>query len=67
MRIAGEWLQFDDGVTRPTIEAQVVGAGGNPVGERFLVDTGADRLIVSRRRGEVLLLAPAHGYRVEQV
>jgi hypothetical protein len=48
MQIAGSWLLFDDGVTRPVIDADIHGAN----------------VILSRRRNEVLLLAPNHQYRV---
>src|SRR3974390_1035332 len=43
MVISGSWQQNDDGVTRPVIEIQVVGAGSRSVEEIFLIDSGADR------------------------
>ncbi len=42
MRIPGEWLEFSDGAKRPVIEPKVLAAGGEFVGEHFLVDTCAD-------------------------
>jgi hypothetical protein len=45
MRVTGEWLLFDDGVTRPIVRAKVVGADGTLHNERFLIDTGADRSV----------------------
>lgn len=41
MEIAGKWLLCDDGVTRPVVEAHVLGADGQFY-ERFLVDSCAD-------------------------
>ena len=41
MRIVGEWHLFDDGVTRPLVQAQVLGKGGIAFAEDFLIDTGA--------------------------
>ena len=46
MRIVGERLLCDDGVTRPILEATVRGVGGQPYGDRFLVDSGADRTVL---------------------
>ena len=47
MRIAGNWWVCNDGATRPTIHAQVIGANGVKVSERFLVDSCADRTVFS--------------------
>ena len=47
MRIVGEWHLFDDGVTRPLVQAQVFGTGGVACAEDFLIDTGADRTVFS--------------------
>ena len=44
MRIVGAWLLGDDGITRPVIHATVLSFD----------------VILSRRRDEVLLLAPTH-------
>ncbi len=45
MRIVGEWLHCDDGVTRPVMRAQLRDRDGQLLAERFLVDTGADRTV----------------------
>ena len=47
MLIAGEWQVGDDGVTRPIVRAQVFGADGRPVTDDFLIDSGADRTVLS--------------------
>jgi hypothetical protein len=47
MLIAGEWWVCDDGVTRPVVAAQVQGGGGTFHYERFLLDSGADRTVLS--------------------
>jgi hypothetical protein len=47
MRIIGEWLRCDDGTIRPTVHAQVIGAQGRSSSDRFLVDSGADRTVLS--------------------
>jgi hypothetical protein len=47
MRVVGEWLLCDDGVTRPVIRAKVAGADGQLYPERFLLDLGADRTVFS--------------------
>jgi hypothetical protein len=47
MRIVGEWHVGDDGTTRPTVVASVQAADGSLLGERFLIDTGADRTVLS--------------------
>src|SRR5213079_1797188 len=45
LRIAGEWQLGEDGVTRPTVAGNVLGADGTPFGEFFLIDSGADRTV----------------------
>ena len=47
MRINGEWLLFDDGVTRPVIRGKVLGKNSSWESAEFLVDTGADRTVSS--------------------
>lgn len=47
MRIDGEWLLFDDGVTRPVIRGLVLTGDGSWLAAEFLVDTGADRTVFS--------------------
>ncbi len=58
MLIAGEWQLFDDGVTRPTVRALVLSGGGNPVGEDFLIDTGAEEFVSEKLRQNLLLSLP---------
>src|SRR5262249_18418986 len=45
--IVGEWLRCDDGVTRPTVRANVFAPDGTANNEVFYVDTGADRTAFS--------------------
>ena len=47
MPIDGEWLLCIDGVTRPTVRAEIVGADGRSRFARLLVDTGSDRTVFS--------------------
>jgi hypothetical protein len=47
MRIAGEWKLRDDGVMRPIVRARVLGRDGSLVAEDFLIDSGADRTVLS--------------------
>jgi predicted aspartyl protease len=47
MRIAGEWLQFDDGITRLVVRARVVGVDERRYRDDVLVDTGANRTVLS--------------------
>jgi hypothetical protein len=47
MRILGEWWTCDDGIVRPVVETLVLGAAGVNYPERFLIDTGADRTVLS--------------------
>jgi hypothetical protein len=47
MLVAGKWLLCDDGVTRPVVEANVIGDNGIPQEECFLVDCCADRTVLS--------------------
>jgi hypothetical protein len=47
MAIAGEWRVCDDGVSRPVVLARVVDSGVNAIVEYFLLDTGADRTVLS--------------------
>ena len=47
MRIAGKWHLCDDGVVRPVLVIDVMGAGGFTMEERFLIDPGADRTVFS--------------------
>jgi hypothetical protein len=45
MRIAGEWLVCNDGVTRPVIQAEVQAADGSLQRGVFLIDSCADRTV----------------------
>jgi len=47
MRIAGEWLQFDDGSTRPVVRARVVGATSAGTAMTCSSTRGADRTVLS--------------------
>jgi hypothetical protein len=47
MRINGEWLQCDDGDIRPVIRGEILGQDGQWRELEFLVDTGADRSLIS--------------------
>jgi len=48
MRIDGEWHPCDDGVVRPIVHGQLRRADGVWVPAVFLVDTGADRTVLTR-------------------
>jgi hypothetical protein len=47
MLVTGEWRVCDDGVVRPIVRARVLGRDGNATSENFLLDTGADRTVLS--------------------
>jgi hypothetical protein len=47
MRIEGEWLLCDDAVVRPTVTVHVQIQDGRRESDRFLVDSGTDRTVVS--------------------
>jgi len=47
MLIVGEWQVGDDGATRTVARAEVLGLDDSPVPEGFLVDSGADRTVLS--------------------
>jgi hypothetical protein len=47
MLIVDEWLLGDDGTTRPIVRAEVSGLDGRLVPESFLIDSGADRTVLS--------------------
>src|ERR1700682_5737444 len=47
MLIAGEWLTCSDGVVRPAIKVDVQAGDGQLVGVRFLIDSAADRSVLS--------------------
>jgi hypothetical protein len=47
MRIDGEWLQVTAGTHLPRMRGEVRALGGSWVTAHFLVDTGADRTVLS--------------------
>lgn len=47
MRIEGEWLQCDDAVVRPVLRAEIQVGHGPWRAIELLVDTGADRTVLS--------------------
>ena len=47
MRFDGQWLECDDGIVRPVIRADVLAADHEWRAVEFLVDTGADRTVMS--------------------
>ena len=47
MRFNGEWLQCDDGIVRPVMKAEIETSGGAWRAIELLVDTGADRTVLS--------------------
>lgn len=47
MRINGEWLQCDDGDFRPVVRGELLGKNGDWLDLELLVDTGADRTLIS--------------------
>ena len=47
MVIAGFWLRCDDGITRPVVVVQIQAADGSTHDDRFLIDSGADRTVLS--------------------
>jgi predicted aspartyl protease len=57
MRFNGEWLQCDDGVVRPVIRAEILMGEGSWRAVELLVDTGADRTVLSANVLESLNLA----------
>ena len=47
MRCNGEWLPCDDGIVRPILRANVLGSDNEWTSVIFLLDTGADRSVIS--------------------
>jgi hypothetical protein len=47
MLVRGEWQLRDDGAVRPIIRARVLGSAGQLTSENFLIDSGADRTVLS--------------------
>ena len=47
MRFDGEWLTCDDGIVRPIVRCEVLGSDGQWRSVEFLLDSGADRTVLS--------------------
>ena len=47
MVIAGSWQLCDDGLTRPVLQAALQASDGTLVADDFLIDSGADRTVLS--------------------
>ena len=47
MRFEGEWLECDDGIVRPVMRAEILAGDGVWRSVELLVDTGADRTVIS--------------------
>jgi predicted aspartyl protease len=47
MRFNGEWLQCDDRIVRPVVRAEILTGVGSWRAVELLVDTGADRTVLS--------------------
>jgi predicted aspartyl protease len=58
MRIDGQWLLSDDGVMRPMISGEILTGNGSWERSEFLVDTGADRTVLSAATWAKLALQP---------
>lgn len=60
MVIVGEWQLCEDGVTRPVVRLKVSGSGGLLFSDYFLIDTAADRTVLSAMLLEKLQLLGNH-------
>jgi predicted aspartyl protease len=58
MRVNGEWYESDEGIVRPLIRADVLAADGSWRSAEFLVDTGADRTVLTAGLLTALRLQP---------
>jgi hypothetical protein len=47
MLVKGEWQRCDDGITRPLVRPTVLDVAGLALSEDFLIDSGADRTVLS--------------------
>ena len=47
MLCQGEWMRCDDGIVRPILRGRILGGDGMWRRIEFLVDTGADRTLIS--------------------
>jgi Aspartyl protease len=59
MRIDGLWYPCDDGIIRPVLAGEVLAGDGSWVKAPFLLDTGADRTVLSADVLRALGLPPA--------
>jgi len=59
MRFNGRWFQCDDGVSRPVIRGEIQTANGDWEFLELLIDTGADRTVLSADVLGFLGLTPA--------
>ena len=57
MRIDGEWYLCDDGIVRPILRAEIESGLGTWVPFELLVDTGADRTVISSNVLGILQIA----------
>jgi predicted aspartyl protease len=62
MRIDGEWALFDDGVMRPLVSGEILAAAGSWLKFPVLVDTGADRTVLTAVALTQLGLRPNTSY-----
>jgi hypothetical protein len=70
MRIDGEWRVYDDGITRPTVQVKIQAADGAFIVEFFLVDSGADRTVLSATSFSKLGFSgkpPSHGVALQGI
>ncbi len=58
MQISGEWYLCDDGIVRPVIRGEIQADGEDWQPAFFLVDTGADRTVLSAAVLAILRLQP---------
>ncbi len=56
MRFDGEWLECDDGILRPVMRGEILTGIGAWRAFELLVDTGADRTVISANVLETLRL-----------
>jgi len=56
MRFDGQWLECDDGIVRPVMRAEILAGNGLWRSVELLVDTGADRTVISANVLEALNL-----------
>lgn len=56
MYIAGDWHPCDDGVMRPVVRAELLGGDGSWVHHELLLDSGADRTVLTGAALRILRL-----------